>query len=81
MGPIIGLAASMLLFAISMLCMLILWPFHKIKEAAFRHPRRTAKMLLGALAAGIFAYVFELPYVVEVSVAGGAAGLLVDMVL
>ena len=81
MDPITGAILGVILWGFSLIFAIVLWPFRKINEIAAQHPRRTAKMVLGAIAAGIFSYLFGLPYVIELSVAGGIAGLIVDMAL
>ena len=81
MDPLTGAILAVILWGFSAIFAIVLWPFRKINEVAGQNPRRTAKMVLGAISAGIFAYLFDLPYVVELSVAGGVIGLVLDMAL
>lgn len=81
MDPITGAILGVIFWGFSLIFTIVLWPFRKINEIAGQHPRRTAKMVLGAIAAGIFSYLFGLPYVIEFSVAGGITGLIIDMAL
>ncbi len=81
MDPLTGAILAVILWGVSAIFAIVLWPFRKINEVAGQNPRRTAKMVLGAIAAGIFAYLFNLPYVVELSVAGGVVGFVLDKIL
>lgn len=81
MDPITGLVMAIILWGISLTVAIVRWPFVLLKETAAAHPKRTARMVLGAIAAGFFAYLFELPYVSEVSVGGGVLGLILGEVL
>jgi hypothetical protein len=81
MDPITGAILGVIFWSFSLIFAIVLWPFRKINEIAGQNPRRTAKMVLGAIAAGIFSYLFGLPYVIEFSVAGGIVGLILDMAL
>ena len=81
MDPLTGAIVALILWGFSAVFALVLWPFRKINEVAGKNPRRTAKMVLGAVVAGIFAYLFNLPYVVEFSFVGGVVGLFLDIAL
>jgi hypothetical protein len=80
MDPFTGFVLALIMIVLSFTIQVIAWPFRKIKEAAATHPRRTAQAVIGALAAGLFAYLFKLPFVVEFSFAGGVAGLVLGAV-
>jgi hypothetical protein len=81
MDPLTRAILTVILWGFSAIFAIVLWPFRKINEMAGQNPRRTAKMVLGAIAAGIFAYLFNLPYVVELSVVGGVVGFVLDKAL
>lgn len=80
MDPFTGFVLALIMIVVSFTVQVIAWPFRKVKEAAAAHPRRTAQAVIGALAAGLFAYLFKLPFVVEFSLAGGFAGLVLGAV-
>lgn len=60
---------------------LIVWPFRKAKEVAAAHPRRIARMMLGAIAGAVLAYVFNLPYFIEISFGSALVGLVIGEVI
>ncbi len=76
MDPITGIIMAVILWGISLTIAIVRWPFVLLKETAAAHPKRTARMVLGALAAGLFAYLFDLPYVIELSLGGGVLSLI-----
>lgn len=80
MDPFTGFVLTLIMVVVNFTVQVIAWPFRKVKEAAAAHPRRTARMVLGAVAAGLFAFLFNLPYVFEVSLAGGVAGVVLGEV-
>lgn len=49
----------------------IRWSFIKLQNIYASYPERTARMTLTAIAGGIFAYLFDLPYVIEISFTSG----------
>ena len=80
MDPFTGLVLALIMVVVNLIIQAIAWPFRKIKEAAAAQPRRTARMVLGVAAAGLFTYLFKLPYVIEISFAGGIAGVVLGEV-
>ena len=80
MDPFTGFVLALIMLVVNLTIQVIAWPFRKIKEAAAAHPHRTAKMVLGAVAAGLFAYLFKLPYVFELSLVGGVVGIVLGEV-
>ncbi|MFZ2854539.1 MAG: hypothetical protein WAZ34_10590 [Rhodocyclaceae bacterium] len=80
MDPFTGFVLALIMVVVNLTIRAIAWPFRKIKEAAAAQPRRTARMVLGAVAAGLFAYLFKLPYVFEISFAGGIVGIVLGEV-
>lgn len=81
MDPLTGAILAAIFWGFSAIFAIVLWPFRRINEIAGQNPRRTAKMVLSAIAAGIFAYIFKLPYVIELSLAGGVVGFVLDKAL
>lgn len=75
MDPFTGFVLALIMIMVNFTIQVIAWPFRKIKEAAATHPRRTAQAVIGAIAAGLFAYLFDFPFVIELTLAGGVAGL------
>lgn len=80
MDPFTGFVLALIMVVVNFTIQAIAWPFRKIKETAAAQPRRTARMVLGAVAAGLFAYLFKLPYVVEFSLGGGLVGVVLGEV-
>lgn len=80
MDPFTGFVLALIMVVVNLTVQAVAWPFRKIKEAAAAHPRRAARMVIGAIAAGLFAYLFKLPYVVEFSLGGGVAGVVLGEV-
>jgi hypothetical protein len=80
MDPFSGFVLALIMVVVNLTIQVIAWPFRKVKEVAAQYPRRTARMVLAAVAAGLFAYLFDLPYVVEFSIAGGLVGAVLDAV-
>lgn len=81
MDPFTGIVLAIIMVVVIGIIDLITWPFRKAKEMAAMHPRRTAKMVFGAMAGAFLAYAFNLPYVVEVSFGGGLVGLVLGEAL
>jgi len=77
MDPFTGFVLALIMFTVVTTVNIVTWPFRKAKEVAAAHPRRTARMVLGAIAAAFLTYVFHLPYGLEVSFAGGVVGLII----
>ena len=81
MDPLTGFVLTIIMVVVCGTVNLIAWPFRMAKEVAATHPRRTARMVLGAIAGGVFAYAFNLPYVIEVTFGGGLVGLIIGEVI
>jgi len=59
---------------------LVLLPFRMVSQSAYDNPKRTARMVLGAAAGWGVAYLFGLPYEIQLSVSGGALAWVLDKV-
>lgn len=81
MDPLTGFVLALMMVVVNITIQVVAWPFRMAKSVALAHPRRTARMILGAIAAGLLAYVMRVPYVVEISFAGGIAGVVIGEII
>lgn len=78
---VFGIAATIFMLIITGIIGFIRLPFRMAKQIAAAYPKETARMVLGALAAGIVTYLLDAPYVVQISFGGGIIGIIIGKIM
>jgi len=74
-------ALGLVSFVFRLMIDILGFPFRILQRTAQRYPLRVARVVIGVFTATLLVYLFDLPYVIQISFSGGLIALIAGEVI